>query len=98
PSSDPAAAESRSRCVPPFDAGQDRAELFETPEIMAREEAVDEGECGAHPARERLVLGIALQRVDPDDCKCGARELRHLAPDEVGIVALPTVGDDDDDR
>ena len=26
------------------------------------------------------------------------RELRHLARDEVGIVALPAVGDDDDDR
>ena len=65
---------------------------------MAGQEAVDERERRAHPARERLVLGVALQRIDPDDRVRGASELRHLACDELVVLALPAVGDDDDHR
>ena len=50
------------------------AELFETRQIVAGEEPVDEGQRRAHPAGERLVLGMALQRVHPHDRVRGARE------------------------
>ena len=73
-------------------------ELLEARDVVPRKEAVDERQRCAHPARERLVLGIALERVHPDDGVGGSSELRHLARDELVVLPLPAVGDDDDDR
>ncbi len=65
---------------------------------MACEEPVDERQRSAHAPRERLVVGIALERVDPDHRVGSACETRHLPAHETGILALPAVRDDHDDR
>ena len=56
-----------------------------------------DGSAARMPGRERLVLRAALQRVDPDDRVGRAVQARHLAPDELVVLALPAVGDDQDD-
>src|SRR4029079_8800060 len=91
-------AGSPSRCVPPFDAGEHGRQLLETPQIMAWQEPVDIWQRRPHAPRERLILRISLEAGYPDDRVCGARELRHLAPHELRVLALPAVGDDEDDR
>ena len=50
------------------------------------------------PAGERLVVRVALERVDPDDRVRLPREPRHLRADERRVLALPAVRDDDHDR
>src|SRR5690242_9829972 len=75
--------------VPPLDAGEHGRQLLETPQIMAREEPVDERQRRSHSPRERLVVRIALQRVHPHDRVRRACQPCHLAADELGILALP---------
>ena len=64
---------------------------------MAGQEPVDERQRRAHAARERLVLGVALERIDPDDRVRLPGEPGHLTADELGVLALPAVRDDDHD-
>src|SRR5689334_17413537 len=70
---------SPSRCVSPFDPREHGRELFETSQIMARKEPVDEGQRRAHATGEWLVVGVPLQRVHPDDRVRRTRQPRHLA-------------------
>ena len=84
--------------MPPFDAAEDAAQALEAGEVVAGEEAVDVRQRRAHAAGERLVVGVALERVHPDDGEGRAREALHLPADELGVVALPAVRDDHDDR
>ena len=49
----------------------------------ARQEPVDVRQRGAHAAGERLVVRMALERVDPDDRVRLPGEPRHLAADDV---------------
>src|SRR4029077_14817098 len=88
---------SPSRCVASLDPGENARQLLEASQIMAGEEPVDERQRRAHPAGERLVVGISLQRVHPPHRVRGAREPRHLPPDELWILPLPPVRDDDHD-
>ena len=71
---------------------------LEAREVVPGQEPVDVRKRRAHPARERLVLGMALQRVHPDDRVGLPRQARHLAPEQSArVLALPAVGDDHDD-
>src|SRR5439155_18638252 len=45
-----------------------------------------------------LESGPPGERIEPDEPVTGPGERRHLARELGGIVALPSVGDDDDDR
>jgi hypothetical protein len=47
---------------------------------------------------KRLVGGILLERVQPDDAVGEPREAGHLLGEQVGIADLEAVGADDDDR
>src|SRR5437867_2077162 len=84
--------------MPALNARDHSAERGEALEVVPGEEAVDEGQGCAHPARERLVLRTPLERVHPDDRVRGARQAGHLAADQIGILAFPPVRADDDDR
>ena len=53
---------------------------------------------GAHAGGQRLVVRAALDRVDPDDRVGRAVQPRHLAPDELVVLALPAVGGDQHHR
>ena len=56
------------------------------------------GKRRAHASGERLVAGIALQWVDPDEGVRGSRETCHLARHELGSLALPAVRHDQHHR
>src|SRR5439155_1350037 len=86
---------SPSRCVPPFDSGEHLGELLEAREVLSREKTIDVRQSCPHPARERLILRVALERVDPDDGVRLPREPRHLAADEGRVVSFPAVAEDD---
>ena len=62
------------------------------------DEAVDRGQRGAHAGGQRLVVRAALDRVDPHDRVGRAVQARHLAPDELVVLALPAVGGDQHHR
>src|SRR6059036_3006121 len=84
--------------MPALDARDHSAERRKALEVVPGQEAVDEGQGCAHPARERLVLRTPLERVHPDDGVRSARQAGHLTADQVGILAFPPVRADDDDR
>ena len=73
-----------------------RAELFEAREVVARGEDVDVGECGVHPARQRLVGGIALEGVQPDDAMSQPGESGHLLGEELRFAHLEPVRAEND--
>lgn len=52
---------------PPLEVRERGPELLEAREAVSAREEVDVGESRLHAARERLVGGILLQRVEPDD-------------------------------
>src|SRR5207244_11270781 len=89
-------ARAPSRSMPPLDSAEDLGERLEARHVVAWQEAVDVGECRAHAAGERLVLRVTLERVDPDDGVCLARETRHLAADEEVVAPFAAVREDDD--
>ena len=66
-----------SRCMPPFDAGQHRAELFETPEIIHPARPVDEEKRRTHPAGGRACARGSPSADDPDDRGHSARQASH---------------------
>src|ERR1044072_8779804 len=49
---------------------------------------------GAPPGGDALFLGMALGRFAPADGVRRAVQPRNLAPDELGVLALPAVGGD----
>src|SRR6266511_1761067 len=51
-----------------------------------------------HAARERLVAGMGLQRVEPDEVVGAAAEARHLGGELVGLTAIPPVRQEHHDR
>src|SRR5438067_3455860 len=57
-------------------------ELLEARKVVSAEKHVDVGERGGHPARERLVPRVLLQRVEPHDEVREPAEARHLLRDE----------------
>src|SRR5919109_5365016 len=73
------------------------AQLFEAREAVPAREVVDVRESSFHPAGERLVLRILLQRVEPDDAAREPREPGHLLGEEVGVADLEPVRADEDD-
>src|SRR5207244_10961635 len=89
-------AEPLSSRVPPFDTGEQAGQLLETDQIMSGHETINVRQGRSHPFRERLVVGIPLEWVDPDDRVGRALQALHLARDECWILALPAVGDEHD--
>src|SRR5918994_7920852 len=51
-----------------------------------------------HAPRERLVAGMGLQRVEPDEAVGAAAQALHLGRELVGVAAVPAVREQDDDR
>src|SRR5258705_3087064 len=84
--------------MPPLDTAEDSTEALEARNVVPGEKAVDVRQRSTHSPRERLVLGVALERVHPHDRERLPREPRHLRADERGVAALATVREDDDDR
>src|SRR4051812_49347939 len=72
--------------------------MLEVCQVLSGDEAVDMRQGRAHAGGEGLVFGVALERVDPDDRVARTREPGHLAGDQTGIVELPAVRDDHEDR
>src|SRR3954451_25032217 len=84
--------------VSALDPRQQAGERLEAREVVAGHEAVDRRQRGAHAGGQRLVVRAALDRVDPHHRVGRAVQARHLAPDELMVLALPAVGGDEDHR
>jgi hypothetical protein len=64
---------------------------------MAFDELVNEGEGGSHSSSERGVSGRDFQRIHPDQSVRKSVQTLHLFTECVGVSAIPTVRENDDD-
>ena len=55
------------------------------------------GERGLHAARERLVVRMGFQRVEPDEAVRAAPQASHLCGELFRLAPVPAVGEQDDD-
>src|SRR3972149_5711746 len=73
-------------------------EVAKALEVVGGGEAVQQRERRRHPPRQRLVGGIAEERVQPEEPPGPALDLEQLTGQQLGIPRVPAVGDDEDDR
>src|SRR5438105_7835393 len=64
-------------------------------EVVGRREPVEERQGGGHPARERLVRGIAQQRVEPDEPRRAPTDPQELRREDLDVTRVPAVREDD---
>ena len=65
---------------------------------VAGHELVDVRQRRLHPARQRLVVRVRLERVEPDQPVRAARQARDLALELLRLAAIPAVGEQHHDR
>src|ERR1700756_3614810 len=84
--------------LPRIKRSKQRAEIFQRRHVVRREEIVAVRERGGHASRQRLVAPRSEQRVEPDQPVRRAAQVYELGDEMLGIAAVPSVADYEDDR
>src|SRR5215471_12098972 len=98
----PSALRSRSRCskssvVIPLPQGEMSGELAQARQVVGGREVVDERQGGGHAARQRLVGGIAQERVEPEHAPGPPLERQQLLGEDFRLARVPAVREDQHD-
>src|SRR5579875_2287208 len=72
---------------------QDLQQGLERGHVVPRQELVDVRQGRRHAQRQRLVVGVGLQWIDPDVLVHHPVEPGHLGPELVGVPPVPAVGE-----
>ena len=62
---------------------------------MYRKKVIKKGQGSLHPFAQGLIVGIAQQRIQPDDLVDAPSQLFHLSAHQVGVTLVPAVAQDD---
>src|SRR5215472_8886226 len=98
----PSAVRSRSRCskssvVIPLPQGEMSGELAEARQVVGGREMVDERQGGGHATRQRLVGGIAQERVEPEHAPGPPLEVQHLLGEHLRLPRGPALRENQHD-
>src|SRR5215470_3496785 len=98
----PSAFRSRSRCskssvVIPLPQSEMSSELAEARQVMGGREMIDERQGGSHAARQRLVGGVAQERVEPEHASRPPLEVQHLLSEHLRLTRVPAIRENQHD-
>src|SRR5262245_25201648 len=98
----PSALRSRSRCskssvVIPLPQGEMSGELAEARQVVGGRKVINERQGSGHAARQRLVGGVAQERVEPEHAPRPPLEAQHLLGEHLGLPRVPAIREDQHD-